>query len=31
MAQSQISDADIDQAIAATVPVAVIAWTRISN
>ena len=31
MVQSQVSDADIDAAIARTVPVAVTAWTRISN
>jgi hypothetical protein len=31
MVQSQVRDADIDQAIASTVPVAVTAWTRISN
>jgi hypothetical protein len=29
--QSQVTDADIDAAIAGTVPVAVTAWTRISN
>jgi hypothetical protein len=31
MVQSQVTDADIDSAIATTVPVAVTAWTRISN
>ena len=31
MVQSQVTDADIDNAIAKTVPVAVTAWTRISN
>lgn len=31
MVQSQIADADIQAAIAGTVPVAVTAWTRISN
>jgi len=31
MVQSQVSDADIDAAIVGTVPVAVTAWTRISN
>ncbi len=31
MIQSQITDADINTAIATTVPVAVTAWTRISN
>jgi hypothetical protein len=31
MVQSQVTDADINQAIASTVPVAVTAWTRISN
>ena len=31
MAQSQVPDADINAAIAAVVPVAVTAWTRISN
>jgi hypothetical protein len=31
MAQSQVTDADINSAIATTVPVAVTAWTRISN
>jgi len=31
MARSQVTDADIDNAIATSVPVAVTAWTRISN
>jgi hypothetical protein len=31
MVESQVTDADIDAAIAGTVPVAVTAWTRISN
>lgn len=31
MVQSQVTDSDINQAIASTVPVAVTAWTRISN
>ena len=31
MVQSQVTDADINTAIATTVPVAVTAWTRISN
>ena len=31
MVQSQVTDADIDAAIAGTLPVAVTAWTRISN
>jgi len=31
MVQSQVTDADINRAIASTVPVAVTAWTRISN
>jgi hypothetical protein len=31
MVQSQVTDADINSAIASTVPVAVTAWTRISN
>jgi hypothetical protein len=31
MVQSQVTDADINSAIATTVPVAVTAWTRISN
>jgi hypothetical protein len=31
MVESQVTDADINQAIADTVPVAVTAWTRISN
>ncbi len=31
MVQGQVTDADIDAAIAGVLPVATVAWTRITN